>query len=145
LEVAWKVFVEAYAGADSALMRSGKLPSVLANDTFPDRVKRWAENPDSTMDYQDGDHASWEAEMLQVWNPIHSSITAATNPTSIDTLLDQDWCRRGRGGLVCFVVGMKWWRTSLTASENEVSFNSWRTLLSEMTAAFKVISSAGSL
>ncbi|KAJ7924822.1 hypothetical protein B0H13DRAFT_1863685 [Mycena leptocephala] len=65
--------------ADSALMRSGKPPAVLANDGFPDKVKRWAEKPDATVDYQYNTPTSWGVEMLQVWDPIHASINAATN------------------------------------------------------------------
>ncbi|KAJ7835041.1 hypothetical protein B0H13DRAFT_1913764 [Mycena leptocephala] len=71
---AWKVFVEAYASG-FCFDAERKATCSPRNDGFPDKVKRWAEKPDATVDYQYNTPTSWGVEMLQVWDPIHAQST----------------------------------------------------------------------
>ncbi|KAJ7504699.1 hypothetical protein B0H11DRAFT_1905306 [Mycena galericulata] len=122
----WKAFTEAYAGADSALIRSGKPSTASAFDAFPEA-------------------STWATQITGVWRLISTAITAAVDADAIDTLLNQDWCRRVRGGLVCMVLGMKWWGVHIQISRDEDAHRNWSTILEEMSAAFKVIAGAESL
>jgi hypothetical protein len=141
----WKTFVEAYAAADCALMRSGKASVLQAGVYFPDMIKTWADDLDATGSLPADHETDWQAAMTRVWQPIQLVITTASDSGSVDAILEEDWCRRGRGGLVCFVLGMKWWRTHLTRSPNVDSLNGWLDILSEMTDAFTIIAGAESL
>ncbi|KAJ7868019.1 hypothetical protein B0H14DRAFT_2572512 [Mycena olivaceomarginata] len=122
----WKTFVEAYAAADYM-------------------IKTWADDLDATGSLPADHQTDWQAAMTRVWQPIQLVITAASDSGSVDAILEEDWCRCGRGGLVCFVLGMKWWRTHLTRSPNVDSLNGWLDILSEMTGAFTIIAGAESL
>jgi hypothetical protein len=137
--------VEAYAAADCALMRSGKASVLQAGVYFPDMIKTWADDLDATGSLPADHETDWQAAMTRVWQPIQLVITTASDSGSVDAILEEDWCRRGRGGLVCFVLGMKWWRTHLTRSPNVDSLNGWLDILSEMTDAFTIIAGAESL
>ncbi|KAF8206625.1 hypothetical protein K438DRAFT_2086115 [Mycena galopus ATCC 62051] len=141
----WKAFAEGYAAADSALTRSGKAPALSAIDVFPDSIRTWATSGKETAEYPPGDPTDWNAEMTEVWKLIKCEITAAKRAKTTDNLLNRDWCRRGRGGLVCLVLGMKWWRTSLMLSPSEASMQIWLSTIVDMTAAFALVSSADSV
>ncbi|KAJ6538404.1 hypothetical protein B0H10DRAFT_1971552 [Mycena sp. CBHHK59/15] len=71
-------------------------------------------------------------------------VTNSKKAETVDAILEEDWCHRGRGGLVCFVLGMKWWRLSMQRTNDKTSLAAWMNVLSEMEAAFRMIVEAKS-
>ncbi|KAJ6556081.1 hypothetical protein B0H19DRAFT_1071214 [Mycena capillaripes] len=140
----WKRFGEAYAAVDCALMRSGKPPRILAMGGISQSLKRWVESQDASGNYPMADTTDWRTQMTEIWAPIHAMVVTATESQRKDAILAQDWCRRGRGGIVCLVLGMKWWRISIQLPRDMESLQAWFKMLSEMTVAFAVISGAES-
>ncbi|KAJ7637932.1 hypothetical protein DFH06DRAFT_1335574 [Mycena polygramma] len=141
----WVAFVEAYVVLDSALVRSGKPPQVHATDFFPEVLGKWSRQVFLDGNFPVGDATDWEMEMQQVHDSMTAKVTAAQNAQNLDTILDEDWCRRGKGGIVCVVLGMKWWRMSLSDSADERQLGVWSAMLATMAAAFKIICQAQSI
>lgn len=139
----WQEFVEAYAGADIALMRSGKAPRLLAADDFPEAVKTWSGATKATTGDYPADETDWIAVMGDVWARVQADVAASVQ--DLNAILDKDWARRGRGGLVCLVLGMKWWRISIQRSMDEGSLKNWDEALGAINDVFKVISGLPSL
>ncbi|KAK6988501.1 hypothetical protein R3P38DRAFT_2573191 [Favolaschia claudopus] len=141
----WQAFAEAYATLDSALIRSGKPSQHSALEIFPDQIQNWVRASDGDGNRPRNDKTNWGDEMTQLWNATKPKAVAA-EAGNLDGILDEDWCRRGRGGIVCIVLGMKWWGLSLLASEDqEQLLEAWSDVVLEMTASFKVIGGAPSL
>jgi hypothetical protein len=82
--------------------------------------------------------------MKRVSSTIQATVQTAQSEEDLDSILDADWCRRGRGGMVCVVLGMKWWRMSFT-SKDSTQLGEWGTILTDLTSSFKIITEAKSM
>ncbi|KAJ7231587.1 hypothetical protein B0H12DRAFT_1077124 [Mycena haematopus] len=145
----WKTFVEAYATIDAALVRSGKPPQLRAPEIFPEALDAWSHAPDVDGNVRMwDDDTNWEEEMEKVSREIITKVKTASGRENLDLILEEDWCRRGRGGIVCVVLGMKWWRISLLTSkdeQNKQSLKAWSALVVKLTTTFKLITEAKSI
>ncbi|KAJ7349414.1 hypothetical protein DFH08DRAFT_807903 [Mycena albidolilacea] len=118
----WKGFVETYAMVDSIIA-----------DLVKGSQPRW-------QSYE----TNWEEEMKHVSSTIQATVKTAQPEENLDSILDAEWSRRGRGGMVCVVLGMKWWRMSFS-SKDDKQLGDWETTLKDLVSAFKVIAEAKSL
>ncbi|KAJ6537343.1 hypothetical protein B0H10DRAFT_1971814 [Mycena sp. CBHHK59/15] len=107
-----------------------------------DSVWRKSQMSDQNGDLPDLDATHWAAEMQRVWEPVQILVTNSKKAETVDAILEEDWCRHGRGSLVCFVLGMKWWRMSMLRTNDETSLVAWMNVLSEMEDAFRMIEEA---
>ncbi|KAJ7833445.1 hypothetical protein B0H14DRAFT_2800724 [Mycena olivaceomarginata] len=140
----WKSFVETYAIVDCMLSRSGKPPQPHATNIFPEALQIWSQAADPDGNPSAEDETDWEEEMKRVSSTIQATVQTAQSEEDLDSILDADWCRRGRGGMVCVVLGMKWWRMSFT-SKDSTQLGEWGTILTDLTSSFKIITEAKSI
>ncbi|KAJ7822886.1 hypothetical protein B0H14DRAFT_3470401 [Mycena olivaceomarginata] len=140
----WKSFVETYAIVDCMLSRSGKPPQPHATNIFPEALQIWSQAADPDGNPSAEDETDWEEEMKGVSSTIQATVRTAQSEEDLDSILDADWCRRGRGGMVCVVLGMKWWRMSFT-SKDSTQLGEWGTILTDLTSSFKIITEAKSM
>jgi hypothetical protein len=138
----WKAFVETYAAVDSALLRSGKPPQLQAIPIFPEALQTWARAADVDGNLPAADKSDWAKEIQDLWGAIRGRFDSAQSAGNLDSIFDEDWCRRGKGGLVCLVLGMKWWRTSLLPLTDDHQLGLWNTVLTDMMTVFKSITQA---
>ncbi|KAJ7019018.1 hypothetical protein C8F04DRAFT_1276775 [Mycena alexandri] len=141
----WRVFVEAYAALDCALIRSGKASQLLASELFPEVLQDWSRQLDVDGNLPIGDDTDWEKAMGTIAEMIAAGITSAQKAKDLDRILEETWSRRGKGGLVCVVLGMKWWRVSLIGSNNEDQLVVWTARVRELTASLKTLTKAKSI
>lgn len=90
------------------------------------------------------DKTDLKGEMQSLWDTVSTEVGLARETGNLYDILDTDWCQRGKGGLVCLVLGMKWWRASLTTTEKN-KLEVWAALLRDMTAVFQLITEAKSM
>jgi hypothetical protein len=141
----WRAFVEAYATVHAALVQSGKPAQLRAPKMFPEALDAWSHTTDPDGNLQAGDDTDWDQKMQRVCKEIVAKVKAASAGKNLDPILEEDWCRRGRGGIVCVTLGMKWWRMSLLTSKNKRSLDLWSAWVNEMTRTFKLITEAQSM
>ncbi|KAJ6570383.1 hypothetical protein B0H10DRAFT_2199808 [Mycena sp. CBHHK59/15] len=129
----WQEFVEAYAGADGALIRSSKPARLLAADDFPEPVKTWSGAAEATTgDYPASDETDWEASMGDVWTRVQADATAR----SMQTMWMPFSTRIGLGvGAAAFIQ----------MSKDEGSQKNWVEALRAINDVFKLISELPSL
>jgi hypothetical protein len=101
-----------------------------------------AANPDGNPSAEDT--TDWEEEMKRVSSTIQATVKTAQSEENLDSILNAEWCRQGRGGMVCVVLGMKWWRMSFSSKDNK-QLGEWGTILRDLTSAFKLITGAKSM
>ncbi|KAJ7739274.1 hypothetical protein B0H14DRAFT_2990997, partial [Mycena olivaceomarginata] len=137
----WKSFVETYAIVD-CMMASPPQPH--ATNIFPEALQIWSQAADPDGNPSAEDETDWEEEMKHVSSTIQATVQTAQSEEDLDSILDADWCRHGRGGMVCVVLGMKWWRMSFT-SKDSTQLGEWGTILTDLTSSFKIITEAKSI
>ncbi|KAJ6459087.1 hypothetical protein C8R45DRAFT_942509 [Mycena sanguinolenta] len=147
IETAWwkKAFVEAYATLDSMLIRSGKPLQIQAPESFLEVLQSWAQATDLDGNLPVGDATDWQKEMEILWQAIQDMVVPAHRPETVDSIYNQPWCCCGRGGLVCLVLGMKWWRLSLGQAKDKDHLKAWVEMVGKFTEIFRLIGQAKSM
>ncbi|KAF7372220.1 hypothetical protein MVEN_00081400 [Mycena venus] len=141
----WKTFVKTYAAVDSALVRRGKPSQLHAPHDFPEALQMWSQAKDADGNIPGENETDWAKEMQHLVKSLCDKVALAEEAQNVDNILDEDWCQRGKGGLVCIVLGMKWWRTSFLGSKDKHQLETWSVMLTNITETFKVIMEAYSI
>ncbi|KAJ7765593.1 hypothetical protein B0H16DRAFT_1717507 [Mycena metata] len=140
----WRIFAEAYITLDCLLIRSGKAPQLLVAEPFPEALQDWSRQLDVDGNLPIGNETDWETEMDAISGMITTSITSAQEAQDLDRVLEETWSRRGKGGLVCVVLGMKWWKLRLDLSGDQEQLI-WASRVRELTTNFKLLAEAKSM
>ncbi|KAJ7153787.1 hypothetical protein C8R46DRAFT_1042164 [Mycena filopes] len=141
----WRAFMEVYATLDSVLVRSGKAPQAHASNFYPEALQNWSRTSEADGNLVLSDNTDWADAMGSITQVIVDSIKSAQDANNLDRVLEEEWSRRGKGGLVCVVLGMKWWRLRLDSSTDEDSLAAWQARVDELAAGLKTLTTAQSM
>ncbi|KAJ7177712.1 hypothetical protein C8R46DRAFT_1029314 [Mycena filopes] len=141
----WRAFMEVYATLDSVLVRSGKAPQAHASNFYPEALQNWSRTSEADGNLVLSDNTDWADAMGSITQVIVDSIKSAQDANNLDRVLEEEWSRRGKGGLVCVVLGMKWWRLRLDSSTDEDSLTAWQARVDELAAGLKTLTTAQSM
>jgi hypothetical protein len=133
----WSLLCEAWVGAELALVRVGGPTTPPALEFKPPRsLVNWSlsrsKKQDDILDF-DG----IEKQVEKWWQRC-----TLNGIISANSALEKTWCRRGLGGIVLFLVGLKEWGSRIGG---KAEHERWMKVVLEVKSVFEQIPSADRL